>query len=162
MPEPTEPDPRVAALEQRLRAVEDILAVQELMARYHDACDGWDDSGSHKDPLAIAALFTDDGVWDVTSVDPPPRGPVEIAALAARLQSIPWIVHAAVNPIVHTGGDNATAWFKGILRLRLQPSGRLVWAMGRYLLRARRTSGGWRIASLSWEPTSEQERYRPD
>jgi hypothetical protein len=151
----------VTTLEERLQAVEAVLAVQELMARYHDACDGWDESGSHKDPGAIAALFTEDGLWDVTARQPAPRGRAEIAALASQLQAIPWIVHAVVNPIIESGGDRATAQFKGILRLKLQPSAPLVWSLGRYHLDARRTSDGWRIASLSWEPMTESKRYNP-
>jgi SnoaL-like domain len=95
----------VTTLEERLRAVEDVLAVQKLMALYHEACDGWDESGTRKDPEAIAALFTEDGIWDVTARQPAPRGREAIAALATELQSIPWIVHAAVNPVVESGGD---------------------------------------------------------
>jgi hypothetical protein len=151
----------VTTLEERLQAVEDVLALQELMARYHDACDGWDESGTHKDPDAIAALFTEDGIWDVTARQPVPRGQVAIAALAAELQSIPWIVHAVVNPIITSGGDRATAQFKGILRVKLKPSAPLMWSLGRYHLDARRTPAGWRIASLSWEPMTETTRYDP-
>jgi hypothetical protein len=144
-----------------LRRVEDILAVHELMALYHEACDGWDESGTHTDPDAIASLFTEDGIWDVTARTPAPRGQEAIAALATELQSIPWIVHAVVNPIVDSAGDRATARFKGILRVKLQPSGAPGWAMGRDQLDARRTPEGWRIASLSWEPMTESERYDP-
>ena len=151
----------MSTLEERLQAVEDVLALQELMARYHEACDGWDESGTHKDPDAIAALFTEDGLWDVTSRQPAPRGRAAVAALAAELQSIPWIVHSVVNPIIETGGDRATAQFKGILRLKLDSSAPLIWSMGRYRLDARRTPDGWRIASLSWEPMTESRRYDP-
>jgi hypothetical protein len=151
----------MTTLEERLQAVEAVLAVQELMARYHDACDGWDESGTHKEPHAIAALFTEDGLWDVTDRRPAPRGRVAIAALAAELQSIPWIVHAVVNPIIESGGDRATAQFKGILRLKLQPSAPFVWSLGRYHLDATRMPDGWRIASLSWEPMTESKRYHP-
>lgn len=147
--------------EQRLRALEDVEAVRTLMARYHRACDGWDEAGTHQDPAAIAALFTEDGVWDVTARQPPPTGRAEIAALATELQAIPWIVHFVVNPLVEVDGDRAYGEFKGVLRVRLTESSRLVWALGLYRVVARRTSSGWRFESMSWEPMSEGGRYRP-
>lgn len=101
-------------LEERLQAVEDMLAVQQLMAFYHNAVDGWDERGTHKDPEAIAALFTEDGVWDVTAREPAPTGRAEVAQLAKDLQAVPWVIHTVVNPIVSPDGDEATGEFKGI------------------------------------------------
>jgi ketosteroid isomerase-like protein len=148
-------------LEERVRTLEDIEDVRVLMARYHQACDGWDEHGTHRDPDAIAALFTEDGVWDVTAAQPAPTGHAEIAALARKLQVVPWIVHMIVSPVVEVSGDIATGVLKGILRVRMTDAARLNWATGQYQLTARRTRDGWRIASLSWETTSESERYDP-
>ena len=149
-------------LEERLQAVEDMLAVQQLMAFYHNAVDGWDERGTHKDPEAIAALFTEDGVWDVTAREPAPTGRAEVAQLAKDLQAVPWVIHTVVNPIVSPDGDEATGEFKGILRVARTPGAPLEWSIGRYRLRARRTPDGWRIASLSWEPMTKQYKYHPD
>ncbi len=148
-------------LEEQLRTLADIEDVRVLMARYHQACDGWDERGTHRDPDVIAALFTDDGVWDVTAEQPPPTGRADIVALARKLQAIPWIVHAVLNPIVEIHGDRAVGEFKGILRVKLEDTAPLVWSLGLYRLTARRTPDGWRIASLSWEPMSDRERYDP-
>jgi ketosteroid isomerase-like protein len=147
-------------LEDRIRRLEDAEAVCLLMARYHQACDGWDGTGTHKDPEAIAALFTEDGVWDVTARQPPPTGHEQIAALAEELRSIPWIVHFVVNPIVKVDGDAATGEFKGLLRVRLDESAPRVWAMGIYRVMARRTADGWLFRSLAWEPMTGG-RYDP-
>jgi ketosteroid isomerase-like protein len=151
----------MSTFEDRLRAVEAKLAVHELMARYHNAVDGWTELGTHKDPEAIAALFTDDGVWDVTARQPAPKGHAEIAALAVDLQAVPWVIHTVVNPIVDIDGREATAEFKGLLRVRRTPSNELEWSIGRYRLLARSTSDGWRIARLSWEPMTARERFEP-
>jgi ketosteroid isomerase-like protein len=151
----------VTTFEERLQAVEDKLAVHELMAHYHNAVDGWDELGTHKDPEAIAALFTEDGVWAVTAREPAPTGHAQIAALAADLQAVPWVIHTVVNPIVDVDGQEATAEFKGLLRVRRTPSDEIEWSIGRYRLRARRLPDGWRIASLSWEPMTARDRFTP-
>lgn len=146
-------------LERRVRVIEDVLAVQHLMANYHNAVDGWDERGTHRDPGAIADLFTEDGVWDVTAREPAPTGREEIAALARDLQAVPWIIHTLVSPIVSAEGDRATGEFKGILRVGRAGGEALRWSMGRYRLDARRTPEGWRIQRLSWEPMTEAQRF---
>jgi SnoaL-like protein len=150
----------VTTIEDRIRAIEDVEAVKTLMAKYHKACDGWDGS-SHKNPETIGALFAEDGVWGVSSREPPPTGPAEVAAFAVELQKIPWIMHSVVNPLVEVDGDTARGEFKGIIRVRLDPSSRMVWSMGVYHVEAVRTPDGWRFRSLVWEPTTAAERYDP-
>lgn len=142
------------SIEERVRRLEDIEAVRRLMAQYHRACDGWDEAGSHKDPQAIADLFTDDGVWGIPAQHPFARGRAEIAALAERLQSIDWIVHFVVNPIVEIDGDAATAEFKGIVRIQPDAGRAAGWTMGVYRAACRRTPGGWRFRSLDWDTLS--------
>jgi hypothetical protein len=147
-------------IENRVQCLEDIEAVRNLMASYHRACDGWGPAGTHVDPQAIADLFTEDGVWGVTGRQPQPTGHAEIIQLAKDLQSIPWIVHFVLNPVVHVDGDTAYGEFKGIIRVRFQESGRFVWGMGLYRCDAVRTTEGWRIRSLQWEPFIG-ELYQP-
>ena len=49
---------RLAQLEQRVQALEDINAIRHLKARYAAYCD------DHYNPEGIAALFTEDAVWE--------------------------------------------------------------------------------------------------
>jgi ketosteroid isomerase-like protein len=149
-------------IENRLRRLEDVQEIQALMARYHQATDGWTDHGTHRDPAAIAALFTDDGEWDVTDRTPPPAGRAEIESLAAELHAaVPWIIHTVLNPIVDVDGDAATGEFKGLLRVRPEHDGRLAWSVGVYRLTARRTNDGWRIQRLRWEPVTDASPFSP-
>jgi hypothetical protein len=148
-------------LHTQLRQMQDVDAVRQLMYRYHQACDGWGELGTHRDPGAIADLFTDDGQWDVTAQDPPPTGRDEIIALARRLQSVPWIVHYVANPIVDVDGDRGMGRFVGVLRVRPAADARRVWSLGIYELAAERTSRGWRIQRLSWEPVEPAMRFAP-
>src|SRR5438067_11911393 len=49
---------RLAQLEQRVQALEDVNAIRHLKARYAAYCD------DQYNPDAIAALFTEDAVWE--------------------------------------------------------------------------------------------------
>ena len=54
-----------SSIEARLQRLEDIESVRRLMATYHQLCDGWTETGTHKNPAGIASLFTEDGEWAV-------------------------------------------------------------------------------------------------
>lgn len=142
----------MTSLEDRIRRLEDIEAVRVLMARYQQACDGWRGEGTHRDPAAIAELFTEDGIWDVTAREPAPCGHEAIAALAKDLQVVPWIVHMVLNPIVDVDGDVATAQFKALTRVKRGGSSEPMWSLGNYRAVASRTLQGWRFRSLLFEP----------
>jgi len=49
---------RLAQLEQRVQALEDINAIRHLKARYAAYCD------DQYNPDALAALFAEDAVWE--------------------------------------------------------------------------------------------------
>src|SRR4029450_12223269 len=49
---------RLAQLEQRVQALEDINAIRHLKTRYAAYCD------DHYNPDGLAALFTEDAVWE--------------------------------------------------------------------------------------------------
>jgi ketosteroid isomerase-like protein len=139
-------------IEARVQRLEDIEAVRVLMARYHRVCDGWGPAGTHVDPEAIADVFTEDGVWGVTSRQPAPTGRAEIIQLAEDLQTVGWIVHFALNFMVNVDGDTASGESKALLRVKFDESSPFVWGMGLYRFVALRTAEGWRFQSLLWEP----------
>src|SRR4029450_6990360 len=49
---------RLAQLEQRVQVLEDVNALRHLKARYAAYCD------DHYNPEGLAALFTEDAVWE--------------------------------------------------------------------------------------------------
>ena len=49
---------RLAQLEQRVQALEDVNAIRHLQARYAAYCD------DQYNPEGLAALFTEDAVWE--------------------------------------------------------------------------------------------------
>jgi hypothetical protein len=57
VPQPSE-SARLAQLEQRVQALEDVNAIRYLKARYAAYCD------DQYNPDGLAALFTEDAVWE--------------------------------------------------------------------------------------------------
>lgn len=135
-------------LEARMARFEDMEAVRELMARYQNACDGDKATGTHRDPEAIAMLFIPDGIYEIPGG--PYAGRAAIAAVAKSLQSIAWIIHTAVNPVVSICGDDARGDFKGLVRWCATPDAEPQCSVGRYDVEAVRTAEGWRFRRLSW------------
>ena len=96
----------MAELEKRIQALEDIEAIKQLKVRYMQACD------DHYNPEAIAACFTEDGIWDG-------RNDGEFVGREAIKEffrgcneATPFSVHIATAPIIQVDGDTATGtWY---------------------------------------------------
>lgn len=145
--------------EDRIRRLEDLEELRLLMARYHLCCDGWDEAGTHRDPEAIAALFTSEGSWGIphprgSTLPVPVVGHAQVGALARELQSMHWIVHFVVNPVIEVEGDSARGEFKGIVRVQYCADGPAGWGLGIYRFEASRTPAGWRFSRLDFDTLS--------
>lgn len=142
----TDAGAHIAQLEERLRVLEDVRAVEQLATRYHTLCDGGWSGPSHADPDALADLWTPDGVYRINAARPPCRGRDEIRAQFVRLQtSMPWILHTFTNTDVRVTGDHAVGVFKGIAYYRREGQSHIV--VGTYTGEFVRTAGGWRFGS---------------
>lgn len=142
----TDAGARIAVLEQRLRVLEDVRAIEHLATTYHALCDGGWAGPSHVDPDALADLWTPDGVYSINAARPPCRGREEIRAQFVRLQtSMPWILHTFTNADVRVDGDRAVGVFKGIAYYRRDAQSHIV--VGTYIGDFARTDSGWRFAS---------------
>jgi ketosteroid isomerase-like protein len=132
-------DARVAALEERVRLLEDRFEIQQLISAWGPAVD----TGNSE---AAAALFTEDCVLEsdlsylVT--------PVAVAAMVlgeghqALIQE--GSAHIPATAIVHVDGDEATA--TGYTRVyRHTPDGYEVWRVSANHWELRRTPDGWRV-----------------
>jgi hypothetical protein len=126
---------RVQALEQRLRAVEDVAAIQSLKARYAQLVDARYTRAGPKPPAElapiateIAALFSEDAVWDggtglgVCSGRPAIRE----RFLEPTLQ-FSW--HYFVKPRIEVDGDTARGTWD-ILSPCTTREGRAMWMAG--------------------------------
>ena len=130
----------VAALATRLQAVEDQLAITQLVVSYGPAVD----SGSAAE---VAALFLEDGVYDSR-----PPGPMEgRAGISAMVGSDGHQAlihngcgHVMAAPVVTVDGDRAVA--TGYSRVyRRVDEGFEVWRLAANRWELERTPDGWQV-----------------
>jgi hypothetical protein len=147
-------------LEARVRAVEDRLAINELIARYAYAVDGRDDDG-------VAACFTDDAQASFAGV-PTGRGGRAIAQFLAESmggERRPLTTHRFTNVIVDLRGDEADVESSGVVyAVRGEPERLRVRGLT-YRDRVIRTEDGWRIRrrihNVSWEAAADAVPLTP-
>lgn len=94
---------RISLLEEQARVAEDIQAILALKGAYAEACDlGYD-------PDAMAALFTEDAVWEFTNSWGVHRGHDEIRAFMTNVgKEILWALHFMIGPVISVH-DHTTA-----------------------------------------------------
>ena len=143
----------LAELRRRVDACESVLAVQELKARYGDLVDQRFARGRVVDgdrlreiTDGIAALFTEDGIWD----GGPGLGAVQgRPAIAERLRT-PTLVfsrHLFVTPRVEVDGDRASARWE-LLSPCSRPDGTAYWMCGYEDDTYTRVDGIWLHATM--------------
>ena len=138
-------------LESRVRRLEDIEAIARLKARYCAACD------DGYDPDRLAALFTEDAVWDGGRTFGRVEGRDGIHRhFSGAADRITVARHQVMNPIIEIDADDRDQasghW------LLFQPctnvsAGReqAVWLSATYRDRYRRVDDRWLIASTTIE-----------
>jgi uncharacterized protein (TIGR02246 family) len=129
----------VATLVRRVEALEDELAIHRLIVRYGLAVDVGDADGA-------AAVFTDDGVYDVDVGRMVGRDAVRAMVRGERHQAM--VGHCAhqIGPaVVQLDGDRATA--SGYSRVYLQtPAGTHVYRVSANHWTLVKQDGAWLIA----------------
>ncbi|MSQ26419.1 MAG: nuclear transport factor 2 family protein, partial [Dehalococcoidia bacterium] len=131
---------RLAALEQRLQAVEDELAIHRLLARYGMSADC-------ADADQVADCFTSDGVYDVSGVLRM-EGSDALRAMIngpGHQRLMPDAGHTVGPLVVQLHGDRATAW--GYSRTYHRENGAIVlFRLAYNRIDLLREAGRWRIA----------------
>lgn len=127
-------DAALQKLEARLRALEDAEAIRRLKARYAELVDARYERGAAKPsaelaPLAeaIAALFTEDAVWEGGAL-----GTCSGRAAIRERMAQPTLLfsrHYFVNPQIAVAGDRATARWE-LLAPCTATDGRPMWMAG--------------------------------
>lgn len=94
-------DPDLRRMVEELKAIEDI---KRLKAHYCQHCD------RDYDPDALAALFTEDAVWDAGPLRGLHTGRQAIGAFfAGAATMIPYAAHLVTNPLIEVDLDAGTA-----------------------------------------------------
>ncbi len=143
----------VATLRGRVEATESALAIQSLKARYGELVDRRFAGGRIADQVAlgriaeeVAALFTEDGVWD----GGPGLGSVTgRRAIAGRLctPTLDFSRHLFVSPRIDVDGHRATARWDLLSPCR-RPDGTSYWMCGYEDDEYERTDGHWFLRSM--------------
>lgn len=120
---------RIAALEGKVRTLEDTLELHDIMVRYGPAVDSGDAD-------AAAGLFAEDAIYDAEGAEP------MIGADGVR---------AMVNGPVHQGLLPNSAHTIGPSTLRIQGDRATATGYSRVYLREGETFRLWRVAANRWE-----------
>lgn len=132
---------RLLALENRLRRAEDELAISRLLASYGPLVDAGDAD-------AVAALWTEDGEYDVDSRHMASRADVAAMVRSSGHQALirGGSAHFLGPVHVDVDGDNAVAVCESILvRRNDAEDGYRVWRAAANHITLQRTAAGWRI-----------------
>ena len=143
----------LAALAARLQRLEDIEAIRALKARYCERCD------ADYDPDGLAALFTEDAIWDGGNTFGVARGREAIRRHFQGASSRVAIArHQVMNPIIEVEGDDATGhWllFQPCTNAGTDEGGErvdeAVWLAATYADTYRREGGRWLICGTTIE-----------
>jgi ketosteroid isomerase-like protein len=132
----------VEELARRLQVLEDIEAIKKLKARYCAYCD------NNYDADGIAALFTEDAVWDGRSF-----GKYEgREAIRTFFQGAPklltFAIHQVMNPIIEVQGERATGKWYLFQPCTLAEGNQAVWLAARYEEEYVKVGGEWQFTHL--------------
>ena len=131
-------------LESRIARIEDIESIRALKHRYAELCD------DRYRPVALAELFTEDGVWDGGSDYGCHTGREEIEAYWRQCAAnIPFAIHLIVNHTIEvtTPGSAAHGWCNLFQPMTMNSSA--YWAGVRYDEEYRVEGGSWKFRRIS-------------
>ena len=138
-------------LEARLKVLEDVEAIKRLKARYCAYCD------DNYDAAGIAALFTEDAVWD-GGMRGRAEGREEIREFFKRSPDrISFAVHMVTNSMVEVDGNTAKGTWYLFQPCTWTEGNRAVWGSAKYHEEYVRVDGDWKFRNLKltsffWTP----------
>jgi uncharacterized protein (TIGR02246 family) len=135
-------DDRLAALEDRLKLLEDERAIARLIASYGPLVDAGDAE-------AVASLWAPDGGYDVGDWTMSGRDEISAMVKSDAHQGLMarGCCHFFGPPVVSVDGDTARAVCQSTILVRRAAGGYHVMRAGVHLIRLRRAPHGWEIVS---------------
>jgi hypothetical protein len=136
---------------RELQLLEDIEAIKRLKYDYCYWGDVWPNQTNSPDKQA--ALFAEDGVWDVV----PPLRSVGPKAIAAALNGMTGffhtILHIVMSPRIDVNGDSATGTWYLVCPCTpaSKPETQPAWLIGQYHEKYVRTAAGWRYQLMAYK-----------
>lgn len=133
------------SLEERIRRLEDIDAIKQLKAEYCSYCD------NDYEPDKLAALFTEDAVWDGKAFGRHEGREAIRAFFAEAPEALSFAIHNVMNPSIAIDGDRATGRWYLLQPCTAKASKQALWLTAVYHDRYRRVGDTWRFEHVDIE-----------
>ena len=134
---------------ERLQRLEDIEAIQQLIARYAKAVD------HNGDPALVAPLFTEDAVWHCEGIGHWETRDGIVRDIRPNCTTfMPWAIHYMTQPIVEVAADGLSAtanhylWELGKVTPAEGGPTKDTWIGGWYDSRCRKEGDAWKFARV--------------
>ena len=137
---------RVERLERRLRALEDAEAIRNLKALYAAHCD------DNYNPDAIAALFTEDAVWESPSLGRFEGREAIRDFFVGASKIFTFAIHYSLNGQIQVDGDAAKAQWYLFMPCIVEADGRAMWRAGIDREQYVRVNDAWLFKHKTSEP----------
>ena len=132
----------VKDLARRLQVLEDIEAIKKLKARYCAYCD------NNYDADGIAALFTEEAVWDGGSFGKYEGREAIRTFFQGAPKLLPFAIHQVMNPLIEVQGDRATGRWYLFQPCTLAEGNQAAWLAARYEEEYVKVGGEWKFTHL--------------
>ena len=134
-------------LERRLRVLEDIEAIKKLKAHYCAYCD------NNYDADGIAALFTEDAVWDGGNFGRYEGREAIRTFFRGAPRIFPFAIHQVMNPIIEVEGEQAKGQWYLFQPATLAEGNQAVWLAARYEEEYVKVGSEWKFKRLKVFPS---------
>ncbi len=134
---------RLEALENRVRALEDVDAIRNLKAKYAAACD------DNYNPDDIAELFIEDAVWISPGLGKFEGREAIRGFFRGASEIFPFAIHYGLNPEIEVNGDHATGRWYLFMPCIVGDGNRAMWRAGIDDEEYVRVNGEWKYKSKS-------------
>ena len=137
---------RMAELEQRVQALEDVNAIRNLKSQYAAYCD------DHYNPDGIASLFTENAVWDSQGLGRFEGREAIREFFRGASDIFTFAIHYSLNGQIEVNGDTAQAQWYLFMPCTLGETNRAMWRAGIDRESYVRVNGEWKFQSKTSAP----------
>ncbi|ETW99692.1 MAG: hypothetical protein ETSY1_14100 [Candidatus Entotheonella factor] len=128
---------RLAQLEQRVRALEDVNAIRNLKSRYAAYCD------DNYNPDGLAALFAEDAVWESQGLGRYEGREAIREFFRGASKLFTFAIHYSLNGQIEVIGDTAQAQWYLFMPCTMGADNRAMWRAGVDREEYVRIDGAW-------------------
>ncbi len=137
---------RLAQLEQRVQALEDVNAIRNLKSRYAAYCD------DNYNPDGLAALFAEDAVWESQGLGRYEGREAIREFFRGASELFTFAIHYSLNGQIEVTGDTAQAQWYLFMPCTMGKDNRAMWRAGVDREEYVRVQGEWQFQRKTSAP----------